>query len=72
MDRRSIPSRHLVSVGYDRLRKVMEVEFKNGRIYQYENVSEDIPKNLLASPSAGGYFNTVVRDAFQGKEISNG
>lgn len=72
MERRAVPSTHLRSVGYDRLRKVMEVEFKNGRIYTFEDVPEDMHKGLTEASSAGSYFNSVIKPKFQGKEVSNG
>jgi hypothetical protein len=40
MDRVSVTSSDLVSVGYDITTNTLEIEFKENRIYQYYNVPE--------------------------------
>lgn len=56
MDRMPIQSSHLKSVGYKN--GVLEVEFKNGQVYQGECEREHY-ENLIAAESAGKYFNAL-------------
>ena len=61
MERISISSSNLVSVGYDFDSQTLEVEFKGGTVYQYFNVPENVYDNLMSASSHGDYkqiFNT--------------
>jgi len=51
MERQSVSSSRLVSVGYDTENKVLEVEFKHGGIYQYNDVPEKIYNDLMKALS---------------------
>ena len=61
MDVENVQSSVLASVGYDADRKILEVRFRSGRIYQYFDVPPAIYKKLLSASSVGSYFNKVVR-----------
>lgn len=62
--RSPVSSSNLASVGYDMTSSVLEVEFKNGSVYQYLNVPRGTYDALLGAASVGGYFNANVRDVF--------
>jgi len=64
MERRPVISSNLVSVGYEPASETLEIEFKNGRIYQYYNVPQIVYETLIIDPSPGTYFNANVRDSF--------
>ena len=51
----------MVSVGYDMVSRILEVEFIDGEIYQYFEVPEEIYRGLLAAESKGRYFNLVIK-----------
>ena len=40
MDRQSVSSSNIVSVGYDPTSETLEVEFQSGGVYQYYNVGQ--------------------------------
>ncbi len=61
MQRARVNSSSLRSVGYDPERRVLEVEFSNGSLYQYEGVPGEIVRELLAADSLGTYFNQVFK-----------
>lgn len=63
MDRISVDSSNLVSVGYDDHSSILEVEFKNG-VYQYFDVPLHIFNELLNSDSKGSYFHANVRYSY--------
>jgi hypothetical protein len=51
MERRSVNSSNLLSIGYDPQTSTLEVEFRTGSIYQYEGVPTDIFDGLMSSSS---------------------
>lgn len=61
MERQPVTSSNVKSVGYDAQAKVLEVEFVGGAIYQYDDVPADVHAELLASPSIGRAFGTLIR-----------
>ena len=56
MKRHSIDSAEMVSVGYDKDSKILEIEFPGKRIYQYEDVPEEAYKNLMDSAEMSDRF----------------
>ena len=42
MERQSVSSSNLRSIGYDHSSSTLEVEFNNGSIYQYFDVPENV------------------------------
>lgn len=65
MKRESVTSSNIVSIGYDLGSSTLEIEFKDGRIYQYFDVPEAIFHDLIGAPSVGSYFHREVRGRFQ-------
>jgi hypothetical protein len=61
MDRTPVASSNLASVGYDRELQVLEIEFLNGSVYQYFNVTEDVWEQLMASSSKGSFLNQQIK-----------
>lgn len=64
MERTPVESSLVAKVGYVPEYKVLEIEFQDGRSYQYFGVPERIYKALMAAESRGRYFNERVRDAY--------
>jgi hypothetical protein len=69
MQRTPVQSSNLLSVGYDRLNRVMEIEFNSGHVYQYFNVPEEIYIGLLNASSHGKYFHQHIRNAYQYRQV---
>ena len=61
MERQIVDSSTLASVGYES--NVLEIEFHNGRIYQYFYVPEFLFLGLMKAGSHGTYFNQHIRHA---------
>jgi hypothetical protein len=57
MQRQSVSSSRIRSVGWEN--NVMEVEFKDGAVYQYFNVSKAEYINFLNSPSLGSALSRL-------------
>jgi hypothetical protein len=69
MKRISIISKVLKSVGYDETSGMLEVEFKNGGLYQYFDVPAEEYSALMMAPSKGTYFGDHIRDAYRFKRV---
>ncbi len=64
MDRTPVDSTNVESVGYDPGTATLEIEFKNGGIYQYFGVPDQVHSDLMNAPSKGLYFNANIRNAY--------
>lgn len=64
MARAEVESSLISRVGYVAEYKVLEIEFNDGRSYQYFGVPERVYKSLMVAESRGRYFNDRVRDAY--------
>lgn len=63
MKREVVESSNLASVFYDSKRKILEIEFNHGGLYQYIDVPKQVFENLLKAPSHGKYFvHNIKRD----------
>ena len=61
MKRERLDSSSLASAGYDPAAHVLEVEFRNGGVYQYLEVDDDEYEEFRAAPSKGRYLNTEIK-----------
>ncbi|MDA9499550.1 KTSC domain containing protein [Bradyrhizobium sp. CCBAU 11357] len=64
MERQAVASSHIASIGYSPGSEILEVEFRNGTIYEYYNVPEVIYEQLMNASSIGQFFNANIRNAF--------
>jgi hypothetical protein len=69
MKRIAIISKVLKSVGYDEATGTLEVEFKNGGLYEYIDVPSETYSQLMLAPSKGTYFGENIRDAYRFKRV---
>jgi len=63
MRRISVDSSNLVSVGYDAERRILEIEFHSGSVYQYSGVPESVYRDLMSADSHGLYFDREIKKA---------
>jgi len=59
----------LSSVGYDRRNRMLEIEFRNGHVYQYLDVPKGVYDGLCLAHSKGRYFNDRIRDSFDAVKL---
>jgi hypothetical protein len=52
-------------VGYDPFASVLEIEFHNGAIYHYDDVTANIFSGLMDAPSSGKYFWAEIRESYR-------
>ena len=69
MNRISVESSNIESIGYDSNSKILEIEFNNYSIYRYYEVAEDVYDELMAAPSKGKYLIAKIRDRYRYEKI---
>ena len=63
MERQSVESSNLASIGYDAENEILEVEYKHGGVYQYFDVPENVYEELMDADSHGQYFDRNIKKA---------
>ena len=71
IQRKSVVSSNLSSMGYNPIIQTLEVEFNNGSVYQYFKVPQKVYRELESADSLGRYFSKNIRNEFP-YERSNG
>lgn len=61
MNRTHVSSSNIASIGYDPGTQTLEVEFLDGSVYQYHNVSLSVYESLMSASSHGHYLDTYVK-----------
>jgi hypothetical protein len=64
MKRTPVESSMIASVGYDEASRILEIEFNNGRVYQYADVPPEEYQGLMEADSHGRYFLAHIRDVY--------
>lgn len=60
----------MASVGYDDGARVLEVEFRTGRIYQYAGVPRSVYDWLLRTPDKGAYVARMIVDRYEYRDVT--
>jgi len=71
MKREALISSNLHSFGYDPEKKIMEVQFRNGNIFQYNDVSQETVDAFKTSQSKGKFFYANIAKAFKYKKVTD-
>lgn len=69
MHRIPVDSTDLVSIGYDAKAHTLEIEFKEGRIYQYQDVAPDVHARFMCADSYGEYFFASINKHYRYKKV---
>lgn len=64
MQRVNVQSSNIVSVGYDADDSMLEIEFKEGKVYQFNNVPEHIYEEFMSASSHGVYFHENIKNKY--------
>jgi hypothetical protein len=71
MQRVFVESTMLGSAGHDAQSTVLELQFRNGAVYQYFLVPPRIYRDLLQADSKGGYFNQNIRGKYSYQRVQD-
>jgi hypothetical protein len=63
MERVSVNSSYIASIGYDASTMTLEIQFRNGSIYQYYGVPAEVYEGLMNAGSKGSYFHHHIKGA---------
>lgn len=69
MNRTPVTSSNVASVGYDEDSSTLEVEFNNGAVYQYFDVSQNVFQELIHADSVGGYLAAHVKGVYRYSKV---
>ena len=64
---RSVRSTMASAVGYNETEQVLQIEFKNGSVYQYDDVEPETWSELWESDSIGITFNDSIKGHYASK-----
>lgn len=69
MNREKVESSNIESIGHDDGSQTLEVEFKNGTIYQYFDVDRTKYNELMAATSKGEYLAKYIKGHYRYSKI---
>lgn len=67
MDREYVESSMITSIGYDPAICVLEIEFSNGTVWQYNDFPEYMWYEFRQSESKGKYFHAYIKKEYTPK-----
>jgi hypothetical protein len=65
MNRNSVDSSNIASVGYDEDSSTLEIEFHSGGVYQYFDVPNHVYRDLVSAESVGRYFANHIKGHYR-------
>jgi len=69
MDRETVDSSNIESIGFDAGSSVLEVEFKGGSVYQYKGIPQGVYNELMEADSAGSFIHRRIKNVFECERI---
>lgn len=70
MNRIRVSSPTIASIGYDFGAGVLEVEFHDGAIYQYDDVPQSVYLGLLDADPHEDYLNLNIKDVYPDRKVT--
>ena len=70
MKRQKVDSSSISSIGYNMGTAVLEVQFMNGKVYQYMNVPATEWFKMMKAESQGQYFYRNIKNKYSGVEVA--
>jgi len=67
MHRVPVESSNIDSIGYEK--NVLEIRFRNGGLYQYFDVPEEVLAMLMQAESKGRFFNQRIRGRYRSARL---
>lgn len=58
------------AVGYDADRSLLQIEFQNGSVYQYEGVEDTTWEELQDTDSPGQFFNRQIKGHYPSRRLN--
>ena len=61
MDMQRVESTNIKAIGHDPATNTLRVEFRNGGVYDYSNISPEKHASFLTAASKGKHFHRHIR-----------
>lgn len=69
MQRITVSSSNISSIGYDADSNTLEIEFRSGGIYRYFGVPQTVYSGLRAASSHGSYLAQHIKDRYRYEKV---
>lgn len=69
MERKPVTSSNIASIGYDSASQTLEIQFKNGGIYQYFDVPEQVYNGIMRASSHGEYLAQYIKGHYRYSKV---
>jgi hypothetical protein len=69
MNRESVQSSMIASLGYDANTSTLEVEFNSGAVWQYYDVPESVYYDMINSGSLGKFFHSNIKRQYSESQV---
>lgn len=69
MKRLAVHSSNIRAISYEPETRTLEVEYRNGGIYQYSGVPEPTYQGLMRATSKGSYLHNHIKDKYSFKQV---
>lgn len=69
MQRISVTSSNIRSIGYDAQRAVLEVEFTSGDVYQYFDIPQHLYHEFMNASSKGQFLNDYIKYSYRYQKV---
>lgn len=70
MNRINVSSSNISAIGYDQESQVLEIEFHDGSVYQYDGVPQSVYSDLMSAGSHGQYLHHNIKDVYSHHKVS--
>ncbi|MDB9313208.1 KTSC domain-containing protein [Spirulina sp. CS-785/01] len=57
------------ALAYDPQEKLLEIEFTNGSVYQYEGVEPETWNRFRQAKSPGRFYNRAIKGSYEGRRV---
>ena len=69
MERESVSSSNIASIGYEENSETLEIEFLNGGVYQYFDVPKQVYDGLMGADSHGKYLAANIKGTYRYSKV---
>jgi KTSC domain len=69
MERKRVNSSKLRAVGYDPKAQLLEIEFSDGRINAYQDISAEVHRRLMAAPNPATFYEDSIAEDYPARRI---
>ena len=69
LERIAVESSSLASTGFEAEHNILEVEFRNGLVYEYFGVPQSVYQALLKATSKGAFMHRFIRDRYPHRQV---